>query len=110
MSVPVCIVTGVGPGTGSALVRRFARDYQVAMISRDASRLDELASTIENAHAYPGNVADFDATSHILERIRSELGTPSVLIHNAVRGTFGDVLDIKPSDLEVNFRINVQAL
>ena len=36
----VCIITGVGPGTGSALVRRFAAEgYQVAMIARDEQRL-----------------------------------------------------------------------
>ena len=30
-----CVVTGVGPGTGSALVRRFAEGgYKVAMIAR----------------------------------------------------------------------------
>lgn len=110
MTLPVCVVTGVGPGTGSALVRRFARDYQVAMISRDAERLADLASTIEHAHAYPGNVTDFESVTEILAQIRSDLGTPAVLIHNAVRGSFGEVLDIKPSDLEINFRINVQAL
>ena len=30
-----CIVTGVGPGTGAAIVRRFSQDYNVAMIARN---------------------------------------------------------------------------
>ena len=35
MSERVCVVTGVGPGTGAALVRRFAADcYRVAMLAR----------------------------------------------------------------------------
>jgi NADP-dependent 3-hydroxy acid dehydrogenase YdfG len=39
----VCLVTGVGPGTGAALVRRFAQDgYAVAMLARSAERLEEL--------------------------------------------------------------------
>ena len=110
MSDPVCIVTGVGPGTGSALVRRFARDYPVAMISRDADRLSALADTVANTYAYPADVTDFDAITDIVGRVRADLGRPAILIHNAVRGTAGEVLDMKPEDLEVNFQINVQSL
>ena len=34
MEEKICLITGVGPGTG-ALVRKFAREgYRVAMISR----------------------------------------------------------------------------
>ena len=37
----VCVVTGVGPGNGLAIVRRFARQgYQVAMLARNAQRLE----------------------------------------------------------------------
>ena len=32
----ICLVTGVGPGTGSAIVRRFAAEgYRVAMLARN---------------------------------------------------------------------------
>ena len=42
----VCIITGVGPGTGSALVRRFAAEgYEVAMIARDKQRLIAVSYT-----------------------------------------------------------------
>ena len=38
----VCLITGVGPGTGSALVRRFAEGgYSVAMLARNEERLAE---------------------------------------------------------------------
>ena len=32
---PICLVTGVGPGTGQAIVKRFSADYEVAMIARN---------------------------------------------------------------------------
>ena len=36
MAEPVCVVSGVGPGTGTALVRRFAAGgYRVAMLARN---------------------------------------------------------------------------
>ena len=47
---PLAVVTGVGPGTGSSLVRRFvAGGYQVAMIARDVARLDGLAAELPEA-------------------------------------------------------------
>ena len=52
MSNDVCIVTGVGPGTGAALVRRFADGgFKVAMLARSADRLNELAAQTPNATA-----------------------------------------------------------
>ena len=33
---PVAVVTGVGPGLGAALVRRFATTYAVAILARKA--------------------------------------------------------------------------
>jgi NAD(P)-dependent dehydrogenase (short-subunit alcohol dehydrogenase family) len=40
MTQPIGIVSGVGPGTGSALARRFAGGgHHVAMLARDAERL-----------------------------------------------------------------------
>ena len=49
----VCLVTGVGPGTGAALVRRFANEgYKVAMLARSAERLAALESEIDNATAF----------------------------------------------------------
>jgi NADP-dependent 3-hydroxy acid dehydrogenase YdfG len=50
MAEPVCLISGVGPGTGSALVRRFAAGgYRVAMLARNAERLAELAKQVPSA-------------------------------------------------------------
>ncbi len=106
----VCVVTGVGPGTGSAVVRRFAEDYEVAMLARSADRLDVLADELPNAHAYPCDVTDTVALYATLDEIRERLGAPSVVVHNAVGGAFGSFLDIDPSVLEQNFQVNTMAL
>jgi NAD(P)-dependent dehydrogenase (short-subunit alcohol dehydrogenase family) len=110
MEKPVCIVTGVGPGTGCALVRRFAEDYRVAMIARDRQRLDEFASEVPDASAWPCNVADADAFAQTLSGIERELGAARVAIHNAVGGGIGDILELEPRVLERNFRVNTLAL
>lgn len=44
---PLAVITGVGPGTGSALVRRFsAGGFQVAMLARDADVTIEGAQVV----------------------------------------------------------------
>ena len=111
MAERVCAITGVGPGTGTALARRFAADgYRVALLARDAERLDKLAAELPGAAAFPVDVADLDALRAALGRVRAQLGAPSVLIHNAVAGGFGSFESVTPGALEQRFRVNVTSL
>jgi short-subunit dehydrogenase len=108
---PVAVVTGVGPGTGAAMARRFARGgYAVAMLARNRDRLDSLEREIEHARGYACDVADEPALERTLEAVRTELGAPKVLIHNAVGGAFGNFLEIDPAVLNRNFQVNAMAL
>jgi len=106
----VCLVTGVGPGTGTALVRRFAQGYRVAMLARKAERLAKLEEALPGTRGYPCDVSDPEALAATLGRVREELGAPEVVIHNAVGGAFGDFLAADPAVLEQNFRVNTMAL
>ncbi|MEM1433772.1 MAG: SDR family NAD(P)-dependent oxidoreductase [Pseudomonadota bacterium] len=111
MTRPVALITGVGPGTGTALVERFVEGgYRVAMMARSADRLQELEARYEHAHAVPCDVADSDALEAGVDRVEQGLGAVSVLVHNAVRGVRGDFQTVDPTLLELAFRINVQAL
>ena len=108
---PICIVTGVGPGTGTALVKRFCDGgYSVAMIARTKERLGELHDEYETAHAFPCDVSDLNALNATLHAIRDQLGDPDIVIHNAVGGAFGSFMDIEAGTLERNFHINTMAL
>lgn len=107
----VAIVTGVGPGTGAAVARRFARgEYSVAMLARNRARLLTLEKEIENTKAYPCDVTDEAQLDATIEAIRSELGPVKVLIHNAVGGAFGNFMQIDPAVLNQNFQVNTMAL
>jgi NAD(P)-dependent dehydrogenase (short-subunit alcohol dehydrogenase family) len=108
---PVALVTGVGPGTGAAIARRFARGgYAVAMLARNRERLDALASEIPGARAYACDVTDEAQLDVTIETVRADLGTPKVLIHNAVGGAFGNFMEIDPRVLNQNFQVNTMAL
>ncbi|HTR61446.1 MAG TPA: SDR family NAD(P)-dependent oxidoreductase [Candidatus Binataceae bacterium] len=110
-SNPVAVVTGVGPGTGAAIVRRFAQGgYRVAMLARNRDRLDALEKEIAGSRAYTCDVTDEARVDSTLEAVRKELGTPGVLVHNAVGGAFGSFLEIDPAVLNQNFQVNTMAL
>ncbi|HKN15225.1 MAG TPA: SDR family NAD(P)-dependent oxidoreductase [Candidatus Binatus sp.] len=108
---PVAVVTGVGPGTGAAISRRFARGgYAVAMLARNRERLAALERDIDNAHAYQCDVTDEAQLDATIDAIRAELGAPKVLVHNAVGGAFGNFMEIDPKVLTQNFQVNTMAL
>jgi NAD(P)-dependent dehydrogenase (short-subunit alcohol dehydrogenase family) len=111
MSERVCAVTGVGPGTGLALVRRFAdAGYRVAMLARSPERLREHEQAVPGARGYALDVADAAAVPAVFERIRSDLGPVEVLLHNAGSGIFGSFLDLPPEVYEASWRTNVMGL
>src|SRR5882757_5831467 len=107
----VALITGVGPGTGAALARRFAQgNYRVAMLARNRDRLTALASEIPDARAYPCDVTDEAQLDTTITAVRAEMGEPAVVIHNAVGGAFGNFLEIDPQVLNRNFQVNTMAL
>ena len=113
MNKKLCVLTGVGPetGTGAEIARHFSENgYHVAMIARTEDNLRYLEKKYHNTTAYPcdvGNIEDFEKT---LKKIQMELGSADVVIHNAPLGTRGSILDLSYQDLEKNFRVNTTAL
>lgn len=106
-SKPLALVTGVGPGTGAAVARRFAEGgYRVAMLARDRQRLEQLQAEIPDTIAAPCDITDFAA----LQQVVNDVGQPSVVVHNAVGGAFGNFMKIDPEIFKRNFEINAMAL
>ena len=107
----VCLITGVGPGTGTALVRRFAAGgYLVAMLARDATRLDGLAAEVPKARPFVCDVSDVAALEDAYNEIRSTLGAPAVVVHNAVTAERGTYMTIDANRLRQAFEVNTMAL
>jgi len=110
-NAPVVLVTGVGPGTGAAISRRFSLGgYRVAMLARTRERLDALQREIPNARGYRCDVTDETQLDSVIEAVRRDLGAPKVLVHNAVGGAFGNFLEIDPKALADNFQVNTMSL
>ena len=110
MPRPICLITGVGPGTGTAIARRFSEKYDVAMLARNRDRLANLRNENKNLYPYQCDVSDPEALKKTIDSVGKELGNPSVVIHNAVGGAFGNFLEVDLSVLEHNFQVNTMAL
>jgi NAD(P)-dependent dehydrogenase (short-subunit alcohol dehydrogenase family) len=107
----VCLITGVGPGTGSALVRRFAEGgYTVAMLARTEERLAALDAELDNCRPFACDVSDAEALSATYEQVEQSLGAPDIIVHNAVAAERGSYMDINPHRLVKAFEVNTMAL
>lgn len=108
---PIAVITGTGPGTGSAAVRRFAKEgYRVMMLARSLNVTSALEKELPDCHAFVCDVSDESQVHRTAAAIREQHGEPQVLIHNAVGGGWGNFLDIEPKLLNRNFQINVMGL
>jgi len=111
MTAPVCLISGVGPGTGSALARRFAEGgYRVALLARNEERLAALEKQLSGTKAYRCDVSDAAQVEAVASAVERDLGSPGVVIHNAVGGAFGKFSEIDPEILNRNFQINTMGL
>ena len=108
---PVCMITGLGEGTGGYSARRFARaGYRIAMLARTGERLKKFEKELSGSKGYVCDVSDLQHLKYTCEKIKNEMAAPEVLIHNAVKGNFEFLLQGKPEWLEQNFRINTTSL
>ncbi|HKN00108.1 MAG TPA: SDR family NAD(P)-dependent oxidoreductase [Candidatus Binataceae bacterium] len=107
---PVAVITGVGPGLGAALARRFARGYAVAINARNKEYLASLAGEIRvtggTVLEVPADIGDRAQVEAAFKLIRERLGPPAALIYNAGSGTFGNVTEVTPDQYEAAWRTN----
>ncbi|MBA3883681.1 MAG: SDR family NAD(P)-dependent oxidoreductase [Chthoniobacterales bacterium] len=103
----VALVTGVGPGLGGALARRFAREgFRVGLIARSPDFIDELAREIgAGALAVTADVGEPDQITAAIKRVRADLGPIGVLIHNASAAAGDGVTATTPEQFERSWRV-----
>lgn len=105
MSKAIAVVTGAGPGLGSALARRFATaGMTVAVARRKAGELAGLAEEI-GGKAYACDVTDGGAVEDLFQSVEKDLGRPNLVVFNAGAYQRGGILEIDPQDFERCWRI-----
>lgn len=107
---PVALVTGAGPGLGASLVRRFAKEYAVAINARREESVRRLADEVRAAGGtaleVPCDIGDRAAVEAAFRKVREELGAPEVLLYNAGSGKWGTVTEVSAQQFEQSWRVN----
>jgi len=105
------VVVGVGPGLGSALVRRFAKEgCAVAALARTGvtlnSRVEQLRQeTGGEIQAYPCDATRPEAVSETFAGVRDWKGPVGGLIYNASGANWSGLLETEPGDFERAWRV-----
>jgi NAD(P)-dependent dehydrogenase (short-subunit alcohol dehydrogenase family) len=111
MPKPVCVVVGVGPGTGAAIARRFAAmDHAIALLARTNHTCDCLARELPDARAYACDATDAASVAATIAAVERDQGQITVVAYNAGSGTWGTVETITSAQLEAAFRTNTLGL
>jgi NAD(P)-dependent dehydrogenase (short-subunit alcohol dehydrogenase family) len=110
MVKPVCVVVGVGPGTGAAIAHRFAADHAIALLARTTELSAALARELPDARAYACDVTDAASVATTIAAIERDQGEIGVVAYNAGSGTWGTVEAIAPAALEAALQVNVLGL
>ncbi|MCG8968660.1 MULTISPECIES: SDR family oxidoreductase [Streptomyces] len=108
-------LVGAGPGLGLATARRFGKaGHGVALVARDAGRLDSLATALDDdgihARGYTADVLDPASLTTALRAATDDLGPIEILQYSPVpRADFmKPVLDTGASDLDAPLAFSVK--
>ncbi len=94
MNNNVAIVTGAARGIGLATCTLLSKQgWTVAMIDRDASELDSVVGSIENALAINCDVSVPEQVEQMVSTVTREFGGIDVLVNNAGVADFGPIAD-----------------
>src|SRR5687767_5226727 len=100
----VVLVTGASSGIGAATAREMARKgANVLLLARNKDAIERIVNEIRAhngfARAYAVDIGDAQAVQKTAEVIRSDMGTPDVIINNAGAGRFLYVEETEPAEL-----------
>jgi Short-chain alcohol dehydrogenase of unknown specificity len=74
---PIAVVTGVGPGTGSAIVRRFADGgFRVIALARSPDRIRALEQELPDTHAMICDVSSESQSRTLLPTSANRTASP----------------------------------
>jgi NAD(P)-dependent dehydrogenase (short-subunit alcohol dehydrogenase family) len=107
----VAAVLGVGPGLGTAIAGRFAREgYAVGLMARSEGSMSEAREEIGGAGgealAVTADATDAASVARAFDEVRGSLGDPEVFVYNAGAFRMGGILELTPEDFDHCWKAN----
>jgi NAD(P)-dependent dehydrogenase (short-subunit alcohol dehydrogenase family) len=117
------VILGSGPGIGVGVASYFAGQSfnKVALLSRNATRLQSDAESVRKAakeargvdvlvKTYPVDLEQNELVEKVLEQLVKDLGPPEVVVYNAARVGSSDLKSLQVPDKTVSLDFNVGLL
>ncbi|KAG6364699.1 hypothetical protein INS49_006303 [Diaporthe citri] len=103
---PIALIFGAGANVGQNVGRAFAaKGYRIALVSRSLKEEDSSSSKVH----IRGDFTDPASIAEIFSKVKSQLGTPSVVVYNAAAATRQDAknpLGLPLKDFVRDFSVN----
>lgn len=108
----LAIIAGTGPGMGTAIARRFAREgFDIALIARNpdalAAQVQGLAGFGVRAEGFAADLCDITATKAAFAAIDRQFGAADVLVYNGARWHEIAAMEIDPETFHADLALGV---
>ena len=114
MSQPFAIVAGVGPGTGAACARHFAKAYPVVLLARNPENFESLAQEINKnggkAIGISADVSSEESMKSAFEKIQQEhkdAPIAAAIFNASGRFVRKPLLDMSVEDFSAGWEVSV---
>jgi NAD(P)-dependent dehydrogenase (short-subunit alcohol dehydrogenase family) len=99
MALKSALIVGTGPGLSASLARLFTRHgLQVAMASRDPSKLAKLAEETAGV-TFACDATDPEEVGGLFDAVVPTIGVPDIVVYNASARARGPVTDLVPEEV-----------
>ncbi len=109
------VVTGIGPGIGSAIARTFAREGAALVLvgfanpafEETAEFLRKSGARVAVVHGDVGRKVAWDQTA---DAVDAEFGRAHIVVNSAATGRFAPILDISEDEWDATMRTNLKSV
>jgi NAD(P)-dependent dehydrogenase (short-subunit alcohol dehydrogenase family) len=111
----IAVVTGVGPGNGSAIACTFAREgADLALATFASSALEETMIAIKalgrRAIVIEGDVGRRETWLRTAAAVGAEFGGVDIVVNNAAAGKWANVLEVSEEQWDATLRTNLKSV